>query len=258
MTTAPGVKRDSATSSQCPLGPVGRRSTSLPPIVLTAIGHPAVVVDVRGREPAAVQPQAAPRTPLGVAVAPRAPPEPARARDRLGVRLEVRDRDRACREDEVGRAGVREVDEGGAPAGEGAAERRVEVRPRVRERRRRRRPLRRRPTARRASSSRRGRGPGRPPATTHAGERVGDAVAAARSSKRKPSPAGSALAPPGHGHVLVELVRVLVVRRRRDPGGRRRCSRRTSRRARGGSSADSRPACTPTSRKRPCRRACPR
>ena len=36
MTTAPGAKRDSCTSSQFPLGPDGCRSTSLPPIVLIA------------------------------------------------------------------------------------------------------------------------------------------------------------------------------------------------------------------------------
>ena len=60
VTTAPGEKRDSATSSQWPVGPVGRRSTSLPPIVLMATSMRPSLPASAAASAAAVQ-RAAPR-----------------------------------------------------------------------------------------------------------------------------------------------------------------------------------------------------
>ena len=200
MTTAPGANRDSCTSSQCPLGPDGCRSTSLPPIVLIATSIRPSLATSAAASAASVQTHALGRDhALGVAEgSPRRRPAPGRARFRVGG--EARDRDRAGGEQQVGRAGVGEVDPRCAPAREGGPERRVEARPHVCER------------AGRGLHVGGGRlvaRVGHEEAEAPAGVTLvatpipayGSATpaAAARSSKRKPSPAGSALAPPGHG-----------------------------------------------------------
>ena len=115
------------TSSQWPLGPGGRSSTSLPPIVLIATSmRPSLSASAAASPRPFRRSVPAASTPVGVAVRPCASGR--EHAHRLGVGREVRDRDRAGGEHEVGRAGVREVDPRRAPAGEAGAERRVERR----------------------------------------------------------------------------------------------------------------------------------
>src|SRR5207247_499677 len=67
-TTAPGAKLESFTSSQWPLGPWGRRSTSLPPIVLIATSmRPSLPTS------AAARPRPFNRSPPGPRIPPASP-----------------------------------------------------------------------------------------------------------------------------------------------------------------------------------------
>ena len=220
MTTAPGANRDSCTSSQCPLGPEGCRSTSLPPIVLIAMSiRPSFATS------AAAAPRPFRRMPLGrdhalgvpeVAASPTGGAAPTGASTRTGfcVGGEVRDRDRAGGEQQAGRARVGEVDPRGAPAGEAGPERRVEAPPDARER------------CRRAVCTYAAEGslrelvtkrPSRPPVVdvrrdSHPGVRVGDAGGGGALLEPEAEPGRIGARAAGPRDVDVQLVRILVVR----------------------------------------------
>ena len=121
VTTAPGENLASRTASQWPTAPVGRKQLELPADRVDGDVHPAVVVEVGRREAAAddagkVVPadECGPVRESGVDSWRRA--HVLEHLDRLRVSREIRDRDSAVGEHEVGLAVEVEVDPGDAPA----------------------------------------------------------------------------------------------------------------------------------------------
>ena len=200
MTTAPGANRDSCTSSQWPPGPDGCRSTSLPPIVLIATSiRPSLATS------AAAAPRPFRRTPFA-AITPLASPNvvapPTGARTRTasasaerfvtGIAPAVSNRSGVpefAKSTHVVPQPAKPVPSAGSKRGRTLANAPLAV------------------WTYAADGSLRElvtKSPRRPPdvtlvATPMPANGSATPAAAARSSKRKPRPAGSALAPPGHG-----------------------------------------------------------
>ena len=206
VTAAPGANRASFTSSQCPLGPCGARSTSLPPIVEMATSmRPSLPTSAAARPRPFRRKPAGPRAPRA---SPYLPPTGPSTR--------------------TGSASFARLVTGIAPAASTSAGLPVfggRRRTRPSRRRRCQAPGRRRPahsrtraspqrvdtrpTARVASWSRRGCRPSE--RDTHARKRIGHAFRRAALLEAEAETGRVGLRAAGPGHVLVELVRVLVV-----------------------------------------------